>query len=346
MLTLNEIATQLGAELVGDGSCEISTVADIGKAGTGSIAFVSDSRYEKHLLNTKASAVIVHPSLRDLAEIPRIISDRPRLAYAKVAQMLYPRSMKSTEISSHAVVHKDATITANVGIEACAVVEKGAMIASGVYIGAGSVIGENVSIGSGCMIYPNVTILDNCEVGQDCIVHSGVVIGADGFGFVAQDGVQIKIPQIGRVIVGNDVEIGANTTIDRGAIEDTVICDGVKLDNQIQIAHNVVIGEHTVISAATAIAGTTTIGKRCLIGGCVAIRDHVDITDDVMITGRTLVSKSITVPGSYSSSTPMDDTKSWRKNSARFRSLDNLARRVKQLESEIESLKDSSDPSK
>ena len=217
------------------------------------------------------------------------------------------------------------------------------VIGSNVSIGAGSVIAKNVVIGKGTKLYPNVTVLDGCEVGENCILHSGVVIGADGFGFVPEEERYVKVPQIGHVIIGNDVEIGANTTIDRGAIENTIIGDGVKLDNQIQIAHNVVIGDHTVISAGTAIAGTTKIGKHCLIGGCVAIRDNIEITDNVILTGRTLVSRSLTEAGSYSSSTPIDDTRNWRKNSARFRTLDSLARRVKQLESLFKNDNDSTD---
>jgi UDP-3-O-[3-hydroxymyristoyl] glucosamine N-acyltransferase len=331
--TLSEIARQLDVEFVGDGNCVIDCVADIAKAESGSIAFISSGKYEKYLLTTKATAVIISEDIKDKCDIPCLVTDNPRLIYAKVAQLLYPSSIQSAEISSHSIVHSTVVMGDNISVEDGVVIKAMSSIASDVSIGAGSVIGENVVIGQGSKIYPNVTILDKCEIGENCILHSGVVIGADGFGFVPEDDHYVKVPQIGRVLIGDDVEIGANTTVDRGAIEDTVIGDGVKLDNQIQVAHNVVIGDHTVISAGTAIAGTTKIGKHCLIGGCVAIRDNIEITDNVILTGRTLVSRSITKSGSYSSSTPIDETGNWRKNSARFRTLDVLARRVKQLES-------------
>lgn len=330
--TLSDIANQLDVELVGDGDCVVESVADIANAKKGSIAFVYNSKYEKYLLTTEASAVILTEAMKPSCNVPCIITDNPRLIYAKVAQLLYPSRSDSAEISSHSMIHPEVTMGDDVSVEEGVVIQKMSVIGSNVTIGAGSVIAKDVVIGKGTKIYPNVTILDGCEIGENCILHSGVVIGADGFGFVPEDERYLKVPQVGRVIIGNDVEVGANTTIDRGAIENTVVGDGVKLDNQIQIAHNVVIGEHTVISAGTAIAGTTKIGKHCLIGGCVAIRDNIEITDNVILTGRTLVSRSLTEPGSYSSSTPIDDTKNWRKNSARFRTLDGIARRVKQLE--------------
>lgn len=344
-LTLSEIANKLNVEFVGDGNCSVERVSDIANAQAGSITFVSDSKYKKHLLETKASVVILNAGLKEQCNVPCIVTDQPRLVYAKVAHLLHPQPVKSTKISSRALIHESVKLGDDVGVEEGVIIQRDSHIAADTFIGAGVVIGENVVIGSRVKIYPNVTILDRCVIGDDCILHSGVVIGADGFGFVPDNGEYLKIPQIGRVLIGNNVEIGANTTIDRGAIDDTVIGNGVKIDNQIQIAHNVTIGDHTVISAATAIAGTTKIGKHCLIGGCVAIRDHVEITDNVIITGRTLVSKSIAEPGSYSSSTPIDETINWRKNSARFRSLDVLARRVKQLESQLELLvKSDTDP--
>lgn len=335
--TLAEIADKLKVEYAGDGSCVIERVADIGKAESGSIAFVNSGKYEKYLKTTNAAAVIIREDMKEKCTVPCIITENPRLVYAKVAHLLYPPAVKLAKISSNAIIHNTVVLGENVDVEDGVVVKKETSIASDASIGAGSVIGENVVIGKGTIIYPNVTVLDKCEIGENCILHPGVVIGADGFGFVPEEEHYVKLPQIGRVLVGDDVEIGANTTIDRGAIEDTVIGNGVKLDNQIQIAHNVVIGEHTVISAATAIAGTTKIGKNCLIGGCVAIRDNIEISDNVVITGRTLVSRSLTKPGSYSSSTPIDDTDNWRKNSARFRTLDVLARRVKKLESILSS---------
>ena len=341
--TLSDIAKQLNVEFIGDGDCIIESVADIANANKGSIAFVYNAKYEKYLLTTDATAVIINEELKASCSVPCIITDNPRLIYAKVAQLLYPSASGSAEISPHSMIHPDVSMGENVDVEEGVVIQKMSKIGSNVAIGAGSVIAKNVVIGKGTKIYPNVTVLDGCEIGENCILHSGVVIGADGFGFVPEEEHYVKVPQVGRVVIGNDVEIGANTTVDRGAIENTIIGDGVKLDNQIQIAHNVVIGNHTVISAGTAIAGTTKIGKHCLIGGCVAIRDNIEITDNVILTGRTPVSRSLTEPGSYSSSTPIDDTRNWRKNSARFRTLDSLARRVKQLESLFKKDNDSTD---
>lgn len=334
-ITLAEIAETLELEYAGDGSCIVESVADISKAGEGSVAFVYSGKYEKYLDTTGASVVILKEDLRDRCKTNCIFADNPRLVFARVAQLLYPAAPTEPKISTNVFIHESCELAGDADVEDGVVIKAGASIASGVSIGANSVIAEGVKIGSGTKIYPNVTILNGCEIGENCILHSGVVIGADGFGFVPEGDRYVKVPQVGGVKIGDDVEVGANTTIDRGAIEDTVIGNGVKLDNQIQVAHNVVIGDNTVISAGTAIAGTTKIGKNCLFGGCVAIRDNIEIADNVVITGRTLVSRSLTKAGSYSSSTPIDETGSWRKNSARFRTLDELARRVKQLESMV-----------
>lgn len=263
---------------------------------------------------------------------PALVTENPRLVYAKVANLLYPPKPVVPGISENAVVSNSASIAETASIAAGAVIADGVCIAAGAQIGAGCVIEEHAEIGANTRINSNVTVGYRCKIGNDCIIHSGVVLGADGFGFVKEAESYLKIPQIGSVHIGNNVEIGANTTIDRGALENTVIGDGVKLDNQIQIAHGVTIGANTVISSATAIAGSTHIGSGCLIGGLVGIVEHLTIIDNVIITGRTMVTRSITQPGSYSSSTPMDSTENWRKNSARFRHLDELARRVAKLE--------------
>lgn len=339
--TLSELAELTGTELRGDGSCVIQTVADIEHARDGAISFVSDLKYKKFIGKTDASALIVNDDLVDACDLPVLVSDNPRLTYAQVANVLFPPETFEPHISSSASISDSASIGNGVRIDAGAVIDDGASIGDGCYVGANAVVGREVTIGSGTTIRPNVTIGNRCRIGSDCLLHAGSVLGADGFGFVRHtvDGKteNLKIPQTSRVILGDRVEIGACTTIDRGALEDTVIADGVKLDNQIQIGHSVRIGENTIISAASAVGGSTTIGADCMIGGCAAIRDHITVADRVMITARTLVTHSLTEPGvCVSSGTPMDDTVSWRKNTVRFRQLDSMARRMAELEKRLD----------
>ena len=328
---LSELAQQTGSKLEGD-DCLIESIAEISSAGSGDIAFISNPKYVEHLSTTNASALIIKAEFLEQCPVPALVADDPRLIYAKVANLLYPPKKQESGISVNVFVSELSTISETASISTGAVVSAGASIGAGTQIGAGCVIESDAVIGDNTRISANVTVGHGCKIGDDCIIHSGVVLGADGFGFVKEGDSYLKIPQIGSVHIGNNVEIGANTTIDRGALENTVIGNGVKLDNQIQIAHGVVIGDNTVISAACAIAGSTHIGSGCLIGGLVGIVEHLDITDNVIITGRTMVTRSITQPGSYSSSTPMDTTENWRKNSARFRRLDELAKRVSRLE--------------
>ena len=345
--TLAELAGLTATEFTGDGSCVVETVADIATAEAGSIAFISDLKYRKYLSETAASALIISPELQAECHLPAIITAEPRLVYARIANILFPAETYAAGISPHAHIADSATVSATACIEAGAVIADKAVIGDNSYIGACAVIEHHASIGSNTVIHASVTVGHHCSVGDDSILHSGAVLGADGFGFVRDGSHNIKIPQAGAVRVGNDVEIGACTSIDRGALEDTVICDGVKLDNQIQVAHSVHIGANTIISAATAIAGSTRIGENCMIGGCTGIREHIEIADNVMITARTLVTHSITRPGSsYSSSTPMDETASWRKNSARFRQLDKMARRITELEKQLKKLTAASDNAK
>ena len=328
---LLELAERTGCKLVGE-DCLIESIAEISSALSGEIAFISNPRYVEYLSVTRASALIIKPEFLDVCPVPALVTDNPRLVYAKVANLLYPPKKSEPGISTSAIVAESANVDKTATIAAGVFVSAGARIGAGSQIEAGCVIEDDVVIGSNTRINANVTIGYGCEIGDNCIIHSGVVLGADGFGFVKDGEGYLKIPQIGSVHIGNNVEIGANTTIDRGALENTIIGNGVKLDNQIQIAHGVSIGDNTVISAATAIAGSTHIGSGCLIGGLVGIVEHLTITDNVMITGRTMVTRSITQSGSYSSSTPMDTTANWRKNSARFRRLDELAKRVAKLE--------------
>lgn len=336
-VTLAELSTLTATQLSGDGSCVIDSVDDIKRAGQGAIAFVSDLRYKKYLDTTAASAVIVTPELVTDCKAPALVADNPRLVYAKIANILYPPPVYAAGKSGQAIIDATATVSDTACISAGAVIAANASIGDDTYIGPGAVIEHDAVIGNGSIIHANATVGHDCRVGDNCILHSGCVLGADGFGFIRDGDENIKIPQVGAVVLGNDVEVGACTSIDRGALEDTVLGDGVKLDNQIQVAHSVQIGNNTIISAATAIAGSTKIGKNCLIGGLTGIREHIEIADNVMITARTLVTHSITCAGSsYSSSTPMDETTSWRKNSARFRQLDKMARRIAALEKALQ----------
>jgi len=329
---LSELAEKTNTILYGDGDCLIKNVADLSSAKPGDIAFLLNPKFVQHLEKTRASAVILKSEFQDLCSVPALVTNDPRLVYAKIANILNPPEEMPAGISKSAIIASDADINKTASIAEGAIILSKAVIKAGAVIGPGCVVEKNAVIGCKTRLSSNVTVGYGCIVGDDCIVHSGAVIGADGFGFVKDGDSYLKIPQLGSVRIGNNVEIGANTTIDRGALEDTVVGNGVKLDNQIQIAHSVTIGDNTVISAATAIAGSTHIGKQCLIGGCVGIIEHLDIVDNVMITGRTMVTRSITEAGSYSSSTPMDTTENWRKNSARFRRLDDLAKRVAKLE--------------
>lgn len=331
MYRLDELVARLGGELRGDGSVSVCRVAPIDSAGPGDISFLANPRYAARLQSCKAAALLVKKEAADKTSLPVIITPDPYLYFAQVARLLNPAVLPQNGIHSSAVllspVPDDVHVGAGVVIAENVTVHPGAVISAGVSIGAGAVIGANT------FIHPRVTIYPDCRLGARCIVHSGAVIGADGFGFARQaDGSWLKIPQVGRVILGDDVEVGANTTIDRGALGDTVIGDGVKLDNQIQIAHNVRIGDHTAIAGCVGIAGSTVIGKRCMIGGQAGIVGHLEICDDVVVSAGTLVFKSIRKPGVYTSSLPVQTHADWVKNFAHLRHLDTMAARLRAIE--------------
>ena len=333
--TLEQLAKAVNGKLVANGSINIDHVAPVESAGEGAISFVSSEKFARHLVNTQASAVIVSSELESKATVPVIVVDNPRAAYAKIAALLYPPQKPQPGIHPSAIIHNSVTIGKGVSIGAHVVIEEGVEIGGGVVIEPGCYIGSNSKIGDETHIHANVSIYYECHIGQHCIIHSSTVIGADGFGFEKEQEQWLKIPQVGGVVIGNHVEIGACSTVDRGAVENTVIEDGVKLDNHIQIAHNVHVGAHTIMSNGVGVAGSTKIGKNCLIGGMTGIKDHIEIADNVMITAMSLVSKPLTQAGSYSSNTPIDDTRTWRRNTARFRQLDELAKRLIQLEKQI-----------
>lgn len=336
--TLRQLAEAIGGKVRGDADCLVAGVATLDAAGGDDIAFLAHTKYRKLLAGTRAAAVIVRDE--DAADCPKhaLIVRDPYLAYAKVAALLYPQPATVPGVHPSAVIATSAKIDASAQIEAHCVVGAGCEIGAGVFIGPGSVLGENCRIGAHSRLLANVTICAETTLGSRCLVHPGAVLGSDGFGQANENGRWQKIPQLGRVTVGDDVEIGANTTIDRGALGDTRIEDGVKLDNLIQVAHNVVIGAHTAIAACVGIAGSTKIGRHCAIAGGVGIVGHLEIADGVTITAMTLVTKSIAEAGVYSSGTPLQENSAWHRNAVRMKQLDELAKRVKELEKKLSGL--------
>ncbi|MGB5623755.1 MAG: UDP-3-O-(3-hydroxymyristoyl)glucosamine N-acyltransferase [Gammaproteobacteria bacterium] len=329
--TLGELGLRFSCVVQGDPGLVIDGVGTLSGAQPGQITFLANPRYRRLLADTRAAAVIMTPDDAENFSAPALLTEHPYLTYARVASLLAPAVTQAGGISPAASVDPTAQVAADAWVGPGAVIEAGACIGSRTFVGPGSVIGKNARLDADCRLVARVVICADVRVGQRVILHPGVVLGSDGFG-IAQDGqAWVKVPQLGGLIVGSDVEIGANTTVDRGAIEDTVIGDGVKLDNQIQIGHNVRIGEHTVIAGCTGVSGSAVIGARCMIGGMVGIAGHLEICDDTVITGQTLVSHSVRRPGVYSSALPLDEARRWRRNSARFRQLDKLAKKVQAL---------------
>lgn len=329
--TLAELAQRIGAELVGNPQQKISALATLQTATSNDLSFIANPAYKKQLADTKAGGVICAPDLADSIVGNKLIVANPYLCYAQLTS-LFDRSLTlDSGVHTSAVLGKNCILGKDVWVQPNAVVGDDVTLGDGVIVGAGAVVGANTTIGARTRLYANVTIYHGISIGSDCIFHSGCVIGADGFGFSPAPTGWVKIHQLGGVIIGNKVEIGANTTVDRGALDNTFIDDGVIIDNLVQIGHNVRLGKNTAIAAHTAIAGSTVIGDNCTIAGAVAIAGHVTLADKVHITGMSMVSSSITEAGSYSSGVPLGPTKEWRKNAARFRQLDSLANRLIKL---------------
>lgn len=324
---------------MGDGSRPVHGVATLATAGPEELSFLGNRRYRAQLRDTRAAAVLLTED--DVAECPvdAIVVPDPYLAYARVADRFDPRDGGETGISPAAAVDETAGIAPSASVGPGSVIGPGVRIGADARIGPGCVLEPGVAVGEGSRLVANVCLYRGTSLGRRCLVHAGAVVGSDGFGFANEGGRWVKVPQLGGVRVGDDVEIGANTTIDRGAIEDTVIEDGVKLDNQIQIAHNVRVGAHTAMAGCVGVAGSTVIGSGCAIGGGVGILGHLNITDGVTVTAMSLVTRSITEPGVYSSGTPLERNDRWHRNFVRFKQLDDMARRLKALERELAELK-------
>lgn len=331
-MTLGELAAELGAELRGDPEYRVSGLATLQAAGPGQLAFLANPRYRPQLQDTRAGAVLLRQEDAEGYDGQALFLANPYLAFARLTHRFDRTPRPAAGIHPSAVVAASAVIPASACIGPLAIIGEDVVLGERVIIESGAVIQDRVTIADDSRIRSRVVIYHDCVLGARVNVHAGAVIGGDGFGFANERGQWRKIAQIGRVVIHDDVDIGANTTIDRGALEDTVIHTGAIIDNQVQIAHNVVIGAHTAIAACCGIAGSTRIGAYCILAGGVGVVGHIEICDRVQITGMTMITKSISQPGSYSSGTAFDSTDNWKKMAVRLRRLDELAQRVRALE--------------
>jgi len=331
-ITLSELASRTGTAVDGDGTLVVSRVATLESAGPGAIAFITNPKYRAQLAATRATAVIVAPELARYTLLPKLLSSAPYATYAKVATILHPPEPVTAGIHPSAVIDLLARVAPSAAVGPHAVIGAHAVIGERACVGAGSSVGKEVSIGDDAVLHANVTVYERCIVGPRTVLHSGVVIGADGFGMAEEHGRWLKIPQIGRVVIGADVEIGANTTVDRGAIEDTVIEDDVKLDNLVQVGHNCRIGAHTAIAGCVGISGSTRIGRNCKIGGAAMLNGHLDIGDGAIIMGGAGIRHSIDRPGVYAGAFPAVPHAEWARVNSNLHRLPELVRRVRELE--------------
>ena len=331
-ISLGALATQFGCELIGDPDTEISSVAPLSSATPNSLSFLSNSALKAQLSTTNAAAVILRPADAVESPVAAIIHDNPYACYARMAAVVCPPPTYAPTVHPSAVVAPDATVASSAHLAAQVSVGERAVIGENVYLGPGTVVGPDCKIGDDCRFIANVTLARSVVIGARGLFHPGVVLGSDGFGNAMTPEGWVKVPQLGGVQIGDDVEIGANTTVDCGALADTIIEDGVRIDNLCMIAHNVRIGAHTAMAAQTAIAGSTRIGKRCMFSGRSGAVGHIEVCDDVVVTALTFLSKDVTRPGTYAGSFPADDAKRWAKQLARFRRLGALIERVKKLE--------------
>jgi UDP-3-O-[3-hydroxymyristoyl] glucosamine N-acyltransferase len=325
---LSELAARFGLELIGDGACWIEGVGTLALALPTQLSFLANPRYRSELALTHAGAIVVAAADAKGTTKNLLISHNPYADFARIGQCFEQRAAAEPGVHPSAVIAPGAHIDASASIAALCVVEATARVETGAVIGPGCIIGPGCVVGAQSRLVARVTLVERVLLGHRVLVHPGAVIGADGFGLAMDAGHWLKVPQLGGVVIGDDCEIGANTTIDRGAIDDTVLEEDVRLDNQIQIGHNVFIGAHTAIAGCAAIAGSARIGRNCLIGGAAGIIGHIEIADRVVVGAMSLVTHSLREPGEYCSGTPIQEKRAWRKNAARFRHLDELARKI------------------
>ena len=343
VFTLGQLSEQLGASLSGDSTLSVNGLAALQDAVPGQLSFLANPQYRKYLATTQATAVLLTAADAEGFSGNALVVPNPYLAYGQLSHLFDRKPVAKAGIHPSAIIAVDAQVDPSASIGPGVVVEAGAEISAGVTLGAYCVVGARSRIGEGGWLAPRVTLYHDVKIGCRVVIQSGAVIGGEGFGFANEKGIWQKIAQIGGVSIGDDVEIGANTTIDRGALADTVIGNGVKLDNQIMIAHNVQVGDHTAMAGCVGISGSTRIGKHCMIAGGVGMVGHIDVCDNVFVTGMTMVTRSISEPGAYSSGTAMQPAGEWKKSVARLRQLDDLARRLQQLERRLAAVTASSD---
>jgi len=334
--TAQQLAEQFGLQVHGDGSTAIRGVATLAHAGPGQLTFLANPRYRTQLADSQAGIVVLRADDADAAPATALIAKDPYTTFAKIAALFDIAPTRPPGIHPSAVIDPDARIAASAHIGPFVTIGARSVVGENCIIGPGSIIGEDCTLDTGCELIARVTLVTRVRIGKRVRIHPGAVLGADGFGLAMDAGSWIKVPQLGGVRIGDDCEIGANTCVDRGALEDTVLDNDVRLDNLVQIAHNVQIGAHSAIAGCTGIAGSAKIGRYCLLGGAVGVVGHLEICDKVVITGKSVVRNSITEPGEYSSGTPLTDNRTWRKNAARFKQLDALARRILSVSKEKE----------
>ena len=337
-MKLGEIVVRFGGELIGPADAEVSRIVPLDRAGPGDLAFISAAKHARQLASTAAGAVILSAELRDATSRPRIVCTNPYAYFARVSAVLHPSPPHSAGVDPAASVARSARVDPSSSIGAGAWVGEGARIGPGTVIESGARVGEGAVVGDDCHLYPNAVVYHGCVLGNRVVLHSGSVIGADGFGLAVDEGKWVKIPQVGRAVLGDDVEIGANSTVDRGTLDDTVVEEGVKIDNQVQIGHNCRIGAHTAIAACVGIAGSTRVGRNCRIGGAAMIQGHIQICDDVTVSAATAIMKSIVRPGTYTSIYPFQEHREWIRNASHLRHMDTLAKKLKRLENRLHEL--------
>lgn len=331
-MTLQELATATGATVRGDANYQVEGLATLRSANAEHVSFLANDKYRSQVTESKAGAVIMKATDDDGSAHNALLTDNPYLAYAKIAQLLDNTPTMRSEIHPTAIIADSVKLGENVAIGPYVVIESGAVIGDNVQIGAHSFIGESVRIGTGTRLWPKVTLYHSVHIGENCTLHSTSVIGGDGFGWATENGKWVKIPQLGAVVLGNNVDVGVGSTIDRGALDDTVIEDNCIIDNQVQIGHNVQIGTGTAIAGQVGIAGSTRIGRGCLIGGQAGLAGHIQIADHVQLHGQAMVTKSIEQAGVYASGNPVVPQGEWARVGVRYKQLPDLFKRVKSLE--------------